>query len=340
LIEALVACGKKRDGTPDTARGIKMDFKAVAERVGYSIYTTEFDEIRDIREEYTGPTLNHFRTEAEKYMRYGKTSSTSEYHDERDSKELDKAVAELTDAVRNVVTESRISPADTVVGFLIDNSGSVRNLRPVYARAMHRVCTALEEIGFNTFVVGHTTTNWKGGEARKKWLENNHPRSPGRLNDLLITTYKSADEPMVDEDLRLYGLNSPSETYKENIDGEALAWMAEQMSELDVNNRSLIFVSDGDFPCDDATLSCNPAHFLLTHRNAVIEEISTASDISLVQVVANERELTEPTTDMPRYGGVTTKSSELVRSISQAVEHSLKMVPTPSAKPTTKAATL
>lgn len=313
-----------------------MDFKAAAERTGYSIYTTEFDEIRDIREEYTKPTLEHFRDEAEEYLRYGGTSSSSEYHDKRDAEELDQAISEFADTIRNAASESGIVPSATVIGFLMDNSGSVRNLRPVYARAMQRVCTVLDEIGFNTTVVGHTTTKWKGGEARNKWLANDRERVPGRLNDLLITVYKEPDEPMVEGDLRLYGLNSPSETYKENIDGEALAWMAEQMAEIDVDNRSLIFVSDGDFPCDDSTLSCHPADYLLDHRNAVIEEITTASDISLVQVVATEGELNEASTDMPRYGGITKRSSELVRAIGQAVEHSLRMTPTPDRKPSAK----
>jgi cobalamin biosynthesis protein CobT len=317
-----------------------MDFKGAAERTGYTIYTTEFDEIRDIREEYTQSNLEHLRDEAEGYVRYGGPPTTSDYHYKRDAEELDRAISEFTDTIRNAVSESGVNPSATVIGFLMDNSGSVRNLRPVYARAMHRVCAALEEIGFNTTVVGHTTARWIGGQARQKWLESSRAPTPGRLNDLLITVYKEPDEPIVEGDVRLYGLNSPSETYKENIDGEALAWMAEQMAEMDVQSRSLIFVSDGDFPCDDSTLSCHPADYLLEHRNAVIEEITTASDISLVQVVATEGELMEAKTDMPRFGGVTKRSSELVRAIGQAVDHSLRMRPAPERKPPVTTATI
>lgn len=333
---AVVACGLKRDGVSNAFWRVKMDFKAVAERAGYTIYTDEFDEIRDIREEHTDPTLGHFRREAEEYIRYGGTPANSEYHDKSDAAELERATAEFEETVRNVVSEAGVTPSESLVGFLMDNSGSVRHLRPVFARAMHRVCTVLDDVGFNTYVVGHTTTKWKGGDSREKWLADGRKWNVGRLNDLLITVYKEPNEPMIEGDLRLYGLNSPSETYKENIDGEALAWMAEQMAETDVENRNLIFVSDGDFPCDDSTLSCNPGNYLLAHRNAVIDEITTASDIALVQVIATESELTEAKTDMPRYGGTTTKSSQFVRAITQAVEHSLRMTASPKAAPLAK----
>ena len=40
-----------------------------------------------------------------------------------------------------------------------------------------------------------TTKHWKGGLSREKWMKNNKPISPGRLNDLRHIVYKSADTP-------------------------------------------------------------------------------------------------------------------------------------------------
>jgi cobaltochelatase CobT len=307
-------------------RGWKMDFEAAAKRTGYSVYTTEFDEVRDIRDVYTTPTLAEFRDEAEQYRQYGSPSRLASSNPKSDSEDLEKAVAEFRETLVNTMAETGIDPSESVIGFLLDNSGSIRNLRAVYARAMPRVCAALDSLGFDTCVVGHTTVRWKGGESRKKWLDTDRTKSPGRLNDLLITVYKYADEPMAEGDLRLYGLNCPSNEYKENIDGEALAWMAEQLDSTQSANKTLLYVSDGE-PVDDSTLSCHPADYLLNHRNAVIEEISSASDIGLVQVIATEEDVREPNTDIPRFGGTTTKSSELVRAIGQAVEHALRMNP-------------
>jgi cobaltochelatase CobT len=214
----------------------------------------------------------------------------------------------------------------------MDNSGSVRELRPLYARAMSRVCAVLDTLGFDTPVVGHTTVNWKGGESRKQWFAAERPIAPGRLNDFLVTIYKQPGQPTTEGDLRLYGLSSTKYSYKENFDGEALAWMAEKLEALPAENKTLIFVSDGDFPCDDSTLATNPASYLMDHRNAVIEEIQNASDIALVQVVATTAEIKDANTDMPRFGGTTKQSSEFVRSITAAVDHALRMTVEPKQK--------
>ena len=307
-----------------------MDFNEAASRSGYSVYTTEFDEIRDIREVYTDSTLDAFRREAEEYVHNGRTSPLAAGAAEGEPEELERAVAELRERIAAAIAENGIPASDTVLGFLMDNSGSLKKLRPVFARAMSRVCAALEELGFGTAVVGHTTVGWKGGEARRKWLGDGRPASPGRLNDLLITVYKEADEPIVEGDLRLYGLNSPPETYKENIDGEALAWMAAHLVETGRPNQSLVFVSDGDFPCDDSTLSLYGMDYLLHHRNAVIDEITSASDIQLSHVVATTEEvpgLRPARHAMPRFGGYLTRSSELVRAIADGLENSLRNTP-------------
>jgi cobalamin biosynthesis protein CobT len=44
-----------------------MDFATVAERVGYKIYTTEFDQLRDVRDVHSPEELSKFRDLAETY---------------------------------------------------------------------------------------------------------------------------------------------------------------------------------------------------------------------------------------------------------------------------------
>ena len=311
-----------------------MDFETVARDVGYKVFTTEFDVVRDIRQAVEREDLELACQVAENYMRVdprGADAVTMLTGTRADSVELDKAVAEMEETVSRAIAETGVDPAETVLAFLIDNSGSVRDIKALYARAMARVCGVLDGFGFDTPVVGHTTTEWKGGESRKKWIEAGRHYDAGRLNDMLITVYKQPGEPTLDGDLRVYGLNAGIGSYKENIDGEAIAWLATQLDQLTASHKSLIFVSDGDFPCDDSTLAVNPADYLMRHRNAVIREIEENSDISLVQVVATTADkVGEPNSGMPRFGGRLGESSELVRSITAAVDHALRMKPAPA----------
>lgn len=301
-----------------------MDFDAAAQRSGYTIYTDEFDEITDIRETYTDATLAEFRREAEGYLLHGRPDASVEAYNPDDADDLEKAVDEMSNTLDRIVSEIGLLPEEAVIGFLMDTSGSCRQLRPIYARAIQRVCAVLEAKGFETVVAGHTTAKWKGGQSREKWLANGKPMNPGRLNDLLLTVYKDAGEPLQDGDLRLYGLNSPSETYKENIDGEALAWFAEKIVSSDKPNIHMAFVSDGDFSIDDSTIWSNTRDILSSHRKAVIEEIISDPRMTIVQIVA-EREPTEASTEVPRFGGIATRSSHLVKACAQAIEHSLRM---------------
>ena len=60
---------------------------------------------------------------------------------------------------------------DTIVGLLIDNSGSMRG-RPI---AIAAICAdilarTLERVGVSSEVLGFTTRAWKGGQSREQWL--------------------------------------------------------------------------------------------------------------------------------------------------------------------------
>ena len=55
----------------------------------------------------------------------------------------------------------------------------------ILSRTLERCMVKVEILSF-------TTKHWKGG-ASEKWMKNDKPQFPGRLNDLRHIIYKSAD---------------------------------------------------------------------------------------------------------------------------------------------------
>lgn len=172
---------------------------------------------------------------------------------------------------------------NSVVSMLIDNSGSMRG-QPIAASA---VCAAilsktLERCGVAVEILGFTTNSWKGGKARKEWLQRGAKNNPGRLNELLHIVYKDAATPhrragrnlslMLNEDL-----------LKENIDGEALLWACSRLAAHGEKRQILLVISDGA-PVDDSTLSANDGGFLERHLKRVIDHIQTDTPVELLAI--------------------------------------------------------
>ncbi len=69
--------------------------------------------------------------------------------------------------------------------------------RPIMVAAMCAdiLARTLERCNVKVEILGFTTKAWKGGQSRDKWLGENKPPAPGRLNDLRHIIYKSADSP-------------------------------------------------------------------------------------------------------------------------------------------------
>ena len=172
---------------------------------------------------------------------------------------------------------------DTVVSLLIDNSGSMRG-RPITIAAMTAdlLARTLERCGVKVEILGFTTSQWKGGQSRRLWMEEGKPTSPGRLNDLRHIVYKSADTPWRRARKNL-GLMLREGILKENIDGEALAWAHNRLAARGEQRRILMIVSDGA-PVDDSTLSVNPGNYLEQHLREVIAYIENQSDIQLLAI--------------------------------------------------------
>ena len=172
---------------------------------------------------------------------------------------------------------------DTVVGLLIDNSGSMRG-RPI---AIAAICAdiltrTLERVGVASEVLGFTTRAWKGGQSREQWLADGRPPNPGRLNDLRHIVYKRADEPYRHARKHL-GLMMREGLLKENIDGEALLWAHNRLIARPEERRILMVISDGA-PVDDSTASANGGVYLERHLRQVIEWIERRSTVELVAI--------------------------------------------------------
>ncbi|GKY88537.1 cobaltochelatase subunit CobT [Sinisalibacter aestuarii] len=172
---------------------------------------------------------------------------------------------------------------DTVVTLLLDNSGSMRG-RPISIAAITAdvLARTLERVDVKVEILGFTTRAWKGGLAREKWLADNRPQSPGRLNDLRHIIYKSADAPMRRTRANL-GLMMKEGLLKENIDGEALEWAHRRLVARPEARKILMVISDGA-PVDDSTLSVNPANFLEKHLRDVIAMVERRRQVELLAI--------------------------------------------------------
>jgi cobaltochelatase CobT len=172
---------------------------------------------------------------------------------------------------------------DTVVGLLIDNSGSMRG-RPIMVAAVCAdiLARTLERCGVKVEILGFTTRAWKGGASRDDWLKAGKPASPGRLNDLRHIVYKSADAPWRRARKNL-GLMMREGLLKENIDGEALMWAHQRLIGRSEQRKILMVISDGA-PVDDSTLSVNSGHYLERHLRRVIAEIEGKSPVELIAI--------------------------------------------------------
>ena len=172
---------------------------------------------------------------------------------------------------------------DTVVTLLLDNSGSMRG-RPISIAAICAdvLARTLERCNVKVEILGFTTRAWKGGEARKAWLKNGRPPTPGRLNDLRHIIYKGADAPWRRARPNL-GLMMKEGLLKENIDGEALEWAHRRMLARSEARKILMVISDGA-PVDDSTVGENPKNYLENHLHKVITLVEKRQIVELLAI--------------------------------------------------------
>mgnify|MGYP001400549467 CR=1 FL=1 len=179
--------------------------------------------------------------------------------------------------------EKDIEFRDTLVTILIDNSGSMRG-KPISVAAICAdiLSRTLERCSVKVEILGFTTKHWKGGSSREKWMKNEKPSLPGRLNDLRHIIYKSADMPWRQSKNNM-GLMLKEGLLKENIDGEALKWAYNKMNKRKEDRKILMVISDGA-PVDDSTLSTNTSDYLETNLKRTVKWIEGKSNIELLAI--------------------------------------------------------
>ena len=179
--------------------------------------------------------------------------------------------------------EKNIEFKDTLVTILIDNSGSMRG-KPISVAAICAdiLSRTLERCSVKVEILGFTTKHWKGGLSREKWMKNDKPNLPGRLNDLRHIIYKSADTPWRQAKNNM-GLMLKEGLLKENIDGEALKWAYNKMNRRKEDRKILMVISDGA-PVDDSTLSTNTSDFLESNLKKTVKWIENKTNIELLAI--------------------------------------------------------
>ncbi len=268
----------------------------------YKIYTTQYDQIEDAANLCDPDELSRLRLQLDRQLAHlqGVVSRLANRLQRRlmaqqqrswmfdleegllDASRLARIVANPTHSL-SFKRENETKFRDTAVTLLIDNSGSMRG-RPITIAAMTAdiLARTLERCGVKVEILGFTTSQWKGGQARKHWAENGKPANPGRLNDLRHIIYKAADTPWR-RARRNLGLMLREGILKENIDGEALAWAHNRLISRHEERRILMVISDGA-PVDDSTLSVNPGNYLEQHLRDVIAYIENQSPVQLLAI--------------------------------------------------------
>jgi cobaltochelatase CobT len=268
----------------------------------YRAYTTKFDEIIAadalISSEELEQLFNQLMQKVRQYhtvtsrlatrlQRLLLAQQTRRWHYELEDGMIDNArlarivVRPETTTIYKVEQDTDFR--DTVVTLLIDNSGSMRG-RPITIAALSAdiLARTLERCGVKVEILGFTTRDWKGGNARKLWLEENRPLAPGRLNDIRHIIYKSADQRLNRARHNL-GLMLKDGILKENIDGEAVRWAYQRLKARREQRKILMVISDGA-PVDDATLSANSGGYLDQHLRAVIHDIEREGAVELLAI--------------------------------------------------------
>ena len=268
----------------------------------YKVYTRDYDEeslaeemcsseelqrLRRHLDQLMGPSKSTISKLAHRLQRFlmARQNRSWEFNKEEgllDSSRLYKVILDPVTPLSYKV-EKDIEFRDTVVSILVDSSGSMRGRSmTVAAICADIISTTLERCNVKTEVLGFTTRQWKGGESRKRWVEDGKPENPGRLNDIRHIIFKSADISWR-RGQKNFGLMLREGLLKENVDGEALIWAHDRLARRQEQRKILMVISDGA-PVDDSTLSTNPNNYLDLHLRQVIHSIETQSPIKLIAI--------------------------------------------------------
>ncbi len=288
-----------REGSPQERSD---DRQSTGVTTVYHAYTTRFDEVvsaadlidrgaqQRLRKQLDGEISDHRLVVVNLASRLQRSLMTLQMRSW--TFDLDDGLLDATRLSRLVIDptsplayqqERQSEIRDTVVSFLIDNSGSMRG-RPIVVAAMFAdiLAQALERCHIGTEILGFTTCRWHGGQTRQLWRSDGRPKDPGRLSDLRHIVYKAAGEPWRKARQSL-GVMLWPDLLKENVDGEALLWAHRRLSARAEQRRILMVISDG-VPADDATHTANAGRYLDTHLSQVVHWIENKSSVELLAI--------------------------------------------------------
>ena len=289
------------EATADTPNNRKQMGKNFGDSK-YKFYTQEFDEIISAEELESDEELLRLRQNLDQQLLSLKNSISKlanklqrkllakqnrswDFDLEEGSLDTSKLTRIIIDPLNSLSfkKEKDIKFKDTLVTILIDNSGSMRG-KPISVAAICAdiLARTLERCSVKVEILGFTTKHWKGGQSREKWMNNQKPLFPGRLNDLRHIVYKSADTPWRQSKNNI-GLMLKEGLLKENIDGEALKWAYNKILKRKEERKILMVISDGA-PVDDSTLSTNPSDFLENNLKQVVKWIEKNSSVELLAI--------------------------------------------------------
>ena len=268
-------------------------------KIDYSIFTTDFDEIIEAKDLTTPDEAIRLRAQLDNLIKphlatigklanrlqrllLAKQNTNWNFNLEEgilDTARLHRVIAEPGHPL-SYKQETETNFKDTVVTLLIDNSGSMRG-RSISLAAIcgDIIGSTLERCQIKTEVRGFTTKHWKGGESKQKWISEGSFMNPGRLNDIRHIIFKSADNSWR-RARKYFGAMLKEGLLKENIDGEALTWSHDRLIKRNEERKILIVISDGA-PVDDSTLSANREDYLDNHLKKIIAQIETESPVEL-----------------------------------------------------------
>jgi cobaltochelatase CobT len=290
-----------------------------ARHKGYRVFTTEFDQVAEPHtavHEILGPMSEEYRRESAAQWR--------EFQADMDELKARLRIAAIQKSARIGMSLPREGRNDIVVSLLLDHSGSLRH-RPILvtALAVYAAVECLSLLGIRVEILGFTTSRWKGGLSREKWISTGRRPGPGRLNDLLYVVYRSAADntPL---DMGMFRTMLRRDILKENIDGEAVEWAEKRLLSRRERRKLLLLVSDGA-PVDDSTIYENGERYLPRHFESVVRRIEREGRIEAGAVMHTSPVL--PTFSRSRYcDSVETLGEELLSQIEDMLLSEIAMV--------------
>jgi len=270
--------------------------------VGYSVFTSEFDEIVSASDLSSAAELSELREKLDQQIERHSTlvgrlsgrlqrllMAEQQRHwifdlDEGhlDTSRITRVVTQPLSAL-TFKAESELKFKDTTITLLVDNSKSMLG-KPITiaASCADLLAQTLERCGVSVEILGFTTTELHGGLSVEQWQNKGGSENPGRLNGLRHIIYKSADVPYRTARKGL-GLMLRGDILKQNIDGEALLWAQSRIKRRPEQRKIIMMISDGA-PIDTSTMSANPGNYLVDHLHQVIRDIQQHGDVELVAI--------------------------------------------------------